>query len=274
MSPDLVGRTTPRYERCWTSDDAIIYALSVGAGSQDPTADLEYTTEGGVGYQQAALDGFASVLGKPHPDSYSLLGDVDRGAVLQSGYELEWFAATRLPVAGRLWAATTLTELFAHRRGCFVTFESRCAYDGSDDCAFVTRSKVFVRGLVVDGAAPQPKRPERPPGDPDIVLTVQTGRQHALLHRLLGDRNPLHSDPAVAAGAGYPGPILHGLCTFGIAARALGPMGQMTARFTAPVFPGEELTLKAWRLSDGACAYTMHSPSRTETVLDGLWGSK
>jgi len=280
VTPDLLLRTTPCYERRWCADDAIIYALSVGAGGDDPTVELEYTTEGGTAYRQVALDGFASVLGKPHPDAYGLLlGDVDRSAVLQSGYELEWVAPTPLPVEGSLWATTTLTEVFAHRHGCFVTLESRCAYEGSDEIAFVTRSKVFVRGLVVDGAAPHPKRPERTNAGPDVIVSVQTNPQQALLHRLLGDRNPLHFDPAVAAAAGYDRPILHGLCTFGMAARILGralhtgPRERvpfMTARFTAGVVPGEPLTLNAWQASESTYLYSMTSTARRELVLGGL----
>jgi acyl dehydratase len=284
VTPDLLLRTTPRYERRWCADDAIIYALSVGAGGDDPTVELEYTTEGGTAYRQAALDGFASVLGKPHPDAYGLLlGDVDRSAVLQSGYELEWVTPTPLPVEGSLWATTMLTAVFAHRRGCFVTLESPCAYEGSDEIAFITRSKVFVRGLVVDGAAPHPKRPEPTDGEPDLVVSVQTNPQQALLHRLLGDRNPLHFDPAVAAAAGYDRPILHGLCTFGMAARILGraidrggpePVSYMTARFTAAVVPGDPLTLHAWQATEETYLYSMTSTARREQVLDGLWGSR
>lgn len=279
VSAELIGRTTPCYERCWSADDAIIYALSVGAGSDDPTIELEYTTEGGTGYRQVALYGFASVLGKPHPDAYGLLlGDIQRSAVLQAGYELEWCAPAPLPVEGRLSATTTLTEVFAHRRGCFATLESRCAYDGSDDCAFLTRSKIFVRDLTVDGAAPRPERSEPPQGEPDLVLSVRTAPQQALLHRLLGDRNPLHSDPTVAAAAGYDRPILHGLCTFGIASRVLGravdggrpeSVRHTSARFTAAVSPGELLTLNAWRVSDESYAYSMMGSGHRIVLDDG-----
>src|SRR5207253_1945589 len=111
-----------------------------------------------------------------------------------------------------------------HRRGSFVTFESRAACEDDSNGLFVTRSKVFVRDLFVDGAPPSPP-PPRTAADArataDLTVTVPTTPHQALLHRLLGDRNPLHSDPAVAARAGYPRPILHGLCTFGIAARVL-----------------------------------------------------
>ena len=117
----LVGRATGAFERRWSADEAILYALSVGAGDDDPTKELEFTTEGTLEREQAVLPGFASVLGKPHPDCYSLLGDVERSAVLQSGYEVEWIGERPLPVAGQITSTTTLTELFTQRRGTLAT---------------------------------------------------------------------------------------------------------------------------------------------------------
>jgi acyl dehydratase len=80
--------------------------------------------------------------------------------------------------------------------------------------------------------------------------------QQALLYRLLGDRNPLHSDPSFAAAAGFPRPILHGLCTYGVVCKAVvdalldGEVGRVAAfevRFAGVVFPGETLRTAVWR---------------------------
>jgi acyl dehydratase len=97
--------------------------------------------------------------------------------------------------------------------------------------------------------------------------------QQALWYRLLGDRNPLHSHPDFAAKAGYPRPILHGLCTYGVAGRVLvAELGggdatrirAVGARFTSPVFPGETLTTSVWRTEPG------HAVFRTEAAeVDG-----
>jgi len=274
---DLIGRSSPVYERQWNRDDAILYALSVGAGSQDATAELEYTTEGVEGRHQKVLPGFASVLGKPHPDAYSLLGDVAGQTILQSAYELEWGSPMFLPTDGRIEATTTVTEIFGHVRGSFVTFESCCTAPGSRESSFVARSKVFVTGLFVDGAAKSPKRDD-PTTDPDLVVTVQTCHQQALVHRLLGDRNPLHCDPVVAARSGFDRPILHGLCTFGIAARIVGRVfspdvaehpTRITGRLTAAVVPGDRLRLQAWKTADAGYRFSMIGPGQRAVLADG-----
>jgi hypothetical protein len=275
---DLIGRRTPPYERAWTADDAILYALTVGAGAEDPTAELEYTTEGTIGVAQSVLPAFASVIGKPHPDVYSLLGDAGRGTIVQSGYEVEWVTDTPLPVAGRITASTMLTEIVAHRHGSFVTFESRATSGGDSEGLFTTRSKVFVRDLSVEGVplSPTARRTSGSRAEPDLTVRAPTIPQQALLYRLLGDRNPLHSDPAVAARAGYARPILHGLCTFGIAARVLTralalnrpeQLRRMTARFTAPVLPGDHLVINAWKTAPYTWIWSMTGPV-DDVVID------
>jgi acyl dehydratase len=95
-----------------------------------------------------------------------------------------------------------------------------------------------------------------PQGTPDIVVDLPTHPQQALLYRLNGDDNPLHADPAVALKAGYPRPILHGLCTLGFVCHALlrgladydpRALRDMNLRFSAPVFPGETIRTEIWR---------------------------
>jgi len=100
--------------------------------------------------------------------------------------------------------------------------------------------------------------------EPDHVVTVQTRSDQALLYRLSGDRNPLHSDPSFAAMGGFDRPILHGLCTYGFTGRALlhelcgsdpARFSGMDARFSSPVLPGEALTVRAWVDGDGSAVF-------------------
>jgi acyl dehydratase len=97
----------------------------------------------------------------------------------------------------------------------------------------------------------------------------------ALLYRLNGDHNPLHSNPAVAAKAGFPRPILHGLATFGVVGRALlravcgndpARFGRMACRFSAPVFPGETIRTEIW-LRAGGAAFRVHAVERGIAVI-------
>jgi acyl dehydratase len=101
-----------------------------------------------------------------------------------------------------------------------------------------------------------------PTGPADLEVTYQTRPEQALLYRLTGDRNPLHSDPVFAARGGFERPILHGMCTYGFTGRALlhavcgsdpARFRTMEGRFTRPVLPGDALTVSIW--VDGTTAY-------------------
>jgi acyl dehydratase len=100
---------------------------------------------------------------------------------------------------------------------------------------------------------------------PDHQVTYQTSPDQALIYRLSGDRNPLHSDPAFAAMGGFDRPILHGLCTYGFTGRALlntlcngvaGRFRHIEGRFASPVVPGEPLTVSMWTIDDGVALFT------------------
>jgi acyl dehydratase len=108
------------------------------------------------------------------------------------------------------------------------------------------------------------------------VITYRTSPDQALLYRLSGDRNPLHSDPTFAAMAGFDRPILHGLCTYGFTGRALlhalagsdpGRLGHMEGRFSAPVFPGDAVTVSMWVTGTGEAVFTTTTQDG-RTVID------
>jgi acyl dehydratase len=182
-------------------------------------------------------------------------------------------AASSLTMMGCTPAAPTAPEADAKAADA-------CA-DGGAKLATLGQT-TFLRG---DGGFGGPDGPVRKPapepeGAPEIVLDLPTRPEMALLYRLNGDHNPLHSDPGIAAKAGFPRPILHGLATFGVVGRALlravcgndpARFGRMDCRFSAPVFPGETIRTEIWP-TEGGAAFRARVVERDKIVVsNGLF---
>jgi acyl dehydratase len=141
---------------------------------------------------------------------------------------------------------------------------------------WTTKRSIFARGEGGFGGERGPATSaELPDRAPDVEISLPTLPQQALLYRLCGDRNPLHSDPAFAAAAGFDRPILHGLCTYGIGCKAIvdklldGDVSQVAsygARFAGVVFPGETLQANIWK-EDGKFIGVLTAPSRDNAVV-------
>jgi acyl dehydratase len=156
------------------------------------------------------------------------------------------------------------------------------ATDAAGKPLYSTRSSVFIREAGGFGGERGPSGAvnEPPAKAPDHEETFQTSPDQALLYRLNGDRNPLHSDPnhpAVAAGV-FPKPILHGLCTYGFTGRGLlnalcdgdaNRFKHIEGRFASPVFPGEALTVKIWKTAPGEAVFETYVGDR-KVIDQGL----
>jgi acyl dehydratase len=162
-----------------------------------------------------------------------------------------------------------VTGIYDKGSGALVVTEAVAVDAATGDPLVTSTSSAFIRGEGGFGGERGPRDGsevwERPERDPDLRVEEQTRPEQALLYRLTGDRNPLHSDPKFAARGGFDRPILHGMCTYGITGRALlhgvcdsdpARFGSMSGRFTRPVLPGETLVVSIWRDDAGAVFQT------------------
>ncbi|GHF50685.1 acyl dehydratase [Amycolatopsis bartoniae] len=272
LNHDLVGVESEPVERTWTSKDTLLYAVGVGAGLGDPAQELAFTTENSAGLTQQVLPTFAvlAAQGGRRGD----LGDFDRAMLVHAEQAFELHRP--LSPAGTAQVTSKITGIYDKGSGALVVTEATAVDAASGELLVTSRSSVFIRGEGGFGGdrgpAPDWKEPARAP---DHQVTYPTRPEQALLYRLSGDRNPLHSDPAFAARAGFPRPILHGLCTYGVTGRALlhtlagsdpARFAGMSGRFSAPVFPGESLTVSMW--TDGDTATFRSTKDDGTVVLD------
>ena len=238
----------------WQESDVLLYHLGLGAGADplDPR-QLRYVTEGG----DAILPTFAVVAPTLHatePPKLAYPGiDVDLRTILHASQRVEVHGT--IPRDGKAEVSTGVSALHDKGSAAIIVVDSEAV--GSDGAALWTSSmRMYSRGEGGFGGERGPDGPPPAPDrSPDHVLETSTLPQQALLYRLLGDRNPLHSDPNVASAAGFPRPILHGLCTYGMVCRAIvdgvldgdhASVRALEARFAGVVFPGETLRTSVW----------------------------
>lgn len=270
---DAVGRTSGPAEVSWTSTDALLYAIGVGAGQRDPFAELDLTTENTAGVEQAILPTYAIVLGQKAKGLRVGFGDFDRTKLVHAEQSLTLHRP--LPVEGTAQLTSTVTGIYDKGAGALVATTTDGVLAGSGEPLFATTSSAFIRGEGGFGGERGSADPwSVPDRAPDREVAVPTRPDQALLYRLSGDRNPLHSDPAFAARGGFAKPILHGLCTYGMTARTLlaavgaapADLTAISGRFTAPVTPGDTLTVQVW--SDGTEHRFRVTGAGAVTVLD------
>jgi acyl dehydratase len=270
IQPDLLGAKSDTYEHSWTQDDVILYALAVGAGASDPCEELAFTTENTRGVAPQVLPAFANIITR---GARVDVGDYSPGSVLHG--EQSFVLHASLPVAGRARTTATVVGLEDKGSGALVRTEAHAVDADTGHPLTTTTQSVFIRGAGGFGGARGASAPSPiPDREADYEVSIVTRPEQALLYRLTGDRNRLHSDPGFATRGGFDRPILHGMCTYGFAARVLlhtvcggDPVlfHAMSGRFVKPVFPGDRLTVSVW--SDGDKAY-FRIDGPEATVLD------
>jgi len=279
IDPSAIGAVTEPKIYDWTERDTLLYALGVGAG----TGDLAYTTENSHDIPQQVLPTFAVICCMGFAAA-PLVGSFNWGMLLHGSQEIRLSAP--LPASGSLSVVAEVADIQDKGAGknAILILRARGTDPATGAQIAETLTTLVIRGDGGFGGQPGQRAaaPEFPDREPDARIALPTRDDQALIYRLSGDRNPLHSDPWFAREmAGFPTPILHGLCTYGVAGRALlaelagGQAARLTAvaaRFSAPVFPGETLTTSIWRTESGRAVYRTEAAgpdgSNARVVLD------
>ncbi|WP_070154483.1 MaoC/PaaZ C-terminal domain-containing protein [Sphingobium phenoxybenzoativorans] len=255
----LMNFEIPDVEQDLTQRDTILYALSVGLGQNPTDADeLRFVTEHGP---LQALPSIATVLG--YPGAWLLDPETGVDAAKRVHGEQGIIIHKPLPVEGKIVGKTRVAAIVdkGEGRGALLYVDKELRDFATGELLASAPSTIFLRGDGGFGGPSGPVKPAHrlPDRAPDTHLKLETRPEQALLYRLNGDYNPLHSDPAAAIAAGFDRPILHGLCTFGIVCHALVKvfgdsqperLREMELRFSAPVLPGETISVEMW--NDGS----------------------
>ncbi|TFV64292.1 3-alpha,7-alpha,12-alpha-trihydroxy-5-beta-cholest-24-enoyl-CoA hydratase [Geodermatophilus sp. DF01-2] len=256
----------------WTRRDVLLYHLSLGAGAHaDSDPELRYTFERDL----QVLPTFAMVAGQGVSDGdrealpMSMPGiDIDLRRILHAGQSLT--VHRPLPASGAAQVSSRVANVWDKGKAAVVEME-QAATDGDGTPLWTTTMQIWARGEGGFGGEPGPDAPwSAPEREPDAVLRSPTTPQTALLYRLNGDLNPLHADPEFAAMAGFERPILHGLATYGLVAKAIvdglldgdaGRLVSLSVRFAGSLHPGQTISTSVWRDGD-ALLLTAVCPER------------
>ena len=269
--PDIVHTYTER--------DTMLYALGLGLG-QDPMdgGALRFVYEKNL----QAVPTMATVMGSPGIWWRDPRTGADPVKLVHGEQDVRLLKP--LAPSGTLTArnrVVSLTDKGAGKGAIAVLL--RTLIDETGETVAESRNVTFLRGdggfSQADGVSdPGPESlsavPERAA---DTVVSYETRPETALIYRLSGDVNPLHADPAIAAKAGFERPILHGLCTYGMAARAViekvldndaARFKRLAVRFTSPVYPGETVRYELWRESATLLRLRASVDARNVVVLN------
>jgi len=271
----LCDRVFAPVTQAYDERDTILYALGLGLGplaAADPRL-LPYVHE----TRLRTIPSQVAVLAGPGAWMMDPQAGIDWRSAVASWYAIDLHAP--LPPRGTVSSAMRIDGVFDRGPGRGAVIQWRRDVrdeDAGGHLLAVIRSTMLARGNGGFGGPAWPGRAASPVPDraPDLRFEWQTTPAQPLLYRLCGDRNPLHADPDVARAAGFEGPILHGLCTLGIACfelQAWAAQGRVLrgieARFTAVVYPGDHLLTEVW--TEGRdLLFRMSVPARGVVVLD------
>ena len=269
INPEAVGAKGAPTKRSWTSKDALLYAVGIGAG----TDELQYTTENTKNIDQKVFPTFAVIVGGGGIPMREV-GSFNPTLMVHGEQGIELLS--EIPAEGEIESVGECTAIYDKGSAAVLEFTSESKNVATGEVLLRTRTSLFCRGEGGWGGDRGPSEKIQFPSRPsDQQVSYKTREDQALTYRLSGDRNPLHSDPSFAAMGGFEKPILHGLCTYGFTGRGLlneicggdaGRFKSMNARFSKPVFPGDTLTVSIW--VDGSEALFKTTNQNGDVVID------
>ena len=249
---EIMNLTSENVEISYSDKDSILYSLGIGLGN-DPMNlnELKYVYEN----SQSVLPSMATNFQYHSP----LLLKTNINFIMVVHGEQRLSITNALPVSGDFIANAKVIGCYdkGPARGAIIEVETTVKNKKNNEEICKLVSTTFARG---DGGFGGPDSPKKEifilDGEPDYVSEVSTKPDQALIFRLSGDYNPLHSDPNFAKAAGFEKPILHGMCTYGIACRSLvneicendaSKLKRFDCRFSSPVYPGETIITEMWK---------------------------
>jgi acyl dehydratase len=261
LDPEAVGAVGDLVSVSWTSADALLYAVSLNFGA----GDLEYTTENSVGVAQRVVPTFPVVVGGRAASAMNKIGTYNPAQLVHGQQSVTLHKP--VPVAATVTLQQKVAAMYDKGTAAVVVLQTTATDEADGMPMYTSMTSLFIRGEGGWGGDRGPSGPQNVPPDraPDHQITYQTSPDQALIYRLNGDRNPLHSDPSFAASGGFARPILHGLCTYGFTARGLlaticdadsTRFRHIEGRFTSPVVPGEALVVSAWNVAEGEAVFS------------------
>ena len=269
INPEAVGVKGQPSQRSWTSKDALLYAVGIGAG----TDELQYTTENTKDIDQKVFPTFAVIVGGGGIPMREV-GSFNPALMVHGEQGIELLS--EIPAEGEIESVGECTAIYDKGSAAVLEFTSESKNIATGEVLLRTRTSLFCRGEGGWGGDRGPsEKIQFPDRTPDQQVSYTTREDQALTYRLSGDRNPLHSDPSFSAMGGFEKPILHGLCTYGFTGRGLlnalgdgeaGRFKSMNARFSKPVIPGDTLTVSMW--VDGSEALFRTTNQDGDVVID------
>jgi acyl dehydratase len=267
---DAVGKVyeLPPFTYDWKA--CATYALGIGAGREQ----LSYTWEGSDGFK--VYPSFAVVPVQPIVFMALKDANADFRKLVHGEQTIRMHGA--IPSKGSLHSRGRITEIHDKIKGAVVFIETETS-DADGRLLFETAWSIFCRGQGSFGGDRGSKKSIPDPiegAEAALDVTLETVESQALLYRLSGDFNPLHVDPVLAGKVGFPAPILHGLCSYGFAVRAVvehlcgddpSKLKRFSARFSREVYPGDSLNVQAIPAEGDGGVYRLQVDVGDRTVL-------